>query len=466
MPLTAVRPTKRPDGRAISRSSGSASSGLLAAIDAIATFVAGFEPSIYSGEDAATLVGAFTRAERLCGAGKTLAATRAAESNRHSVSGHRSAAEWLAQQTGESVGEAVDLLKLGQALEDQPEVGRAYRDGKLSRSRARLVSGAARVDPGREHELVDGAQQDTFRQLKERCLRAKSEGRSAEDADKAYAAIHRSRSCRTWTDTDGAFRLDALLTPDAGATLLASLTKESDRIFQQARKAGLEEPPTAYAADALVALVTGQPGQVSDRSRERRPDAEPGSPPVVDGRSDHDDRPAQNGRRTPSATVHLRVDLDALRRGSVNDGDVCEIPGVGPVPIESARALMGDAITDLVITNGVDVTTICHLGRSIPRPLRTALMERDRTCVVPGCDVRRGLEIDHWQISFVDGGPATLENLARLCGHHHYLRTHQGFELHGGPGRWRWRPPKTPKAPKAGTRAKGGSKRRPPPLRT
>ena len=146
-------------------------------------------------------------------------------------------------------------------------VGRAYRDGKLSRSRARLVSGAARVNPGREHDLVDGAQQDTFRQFKERCLRAKSEGRSAEDAAKAYAAIHRSRSCRTWTDNDGAFRLDALLTPDAGATLLASLTKESDRIFQQARKAGLEEPPTAYAADALVALVTGQPGHVSDRSR-------------------------------------------------------------------------------------------------------------------------------------------------------------------------------------------------------
>ena len=302
--------------------------------------------------------------------------------------------------------------------------------------------------------------------LKERCLRAKCEGRSAEDAAKAYAAIHRSRSCRTWTDNDGAFRLDALLTPDAGATLLASLTKESDRIFQQARKAGLEEPPTAYAADALVALVTGQPGHVSDRSRGGRPDAESGAPPVVDARSDRDDRPGQNGRHTPSATVHLRVDLDALRRGSVNDGDVCEIPGVGPVPIESARALMGDAITDLVITNGVDVTTVCHLGRSIPRPLRTALMERDRTCVVPGCDVRRGLEIDHWQISFVDGGPATLENLARLCGHHHYLRTHQGFELHGGPGRWRWRPPKTPKMPKAGTGGKGDRKRRPPPLRT
>ncbi|MHB1712612.1 MAG: hypothetical protein ACYCV7_14650, partial [Acidimicrobiales bacterium] len=26
----------------------------------------------------------------------------------------------------------------------------------------------------------------------------------------------------------------------------------------------------------------------------------------------------------------------------------------------------------------------------------------------------------------------------RLCAHHHYLRTHKGFELTGGPGRWRW----------------------------
>ena len=236
MALTANSPPKHADGvRSSSPVSGS-SAGLLRAIDAIASFVADFEPSAYSGEDATALVAAFTRAERLCGAGKTLAATRAAESNRHVLSGHRSAAEWLAQQTGESVGEAVDLLKFGQVLEEQPEVEQAYRDGRLSRSRAKLVSGAVRVNPQREHELIGGAEKDTFPQLKDRCLRAKAEGRSAEDAAKAYAAIRRSRRCRTWTDADGAFRLDALLTPDAGASLLASLTKESDRIFQEARK--------------------------------------------------------------------------------------------------------------------------------------------------------------------------------------------------------------------------------------
>ena len=380
----------------------------------------GFEPSRYSANDAALLVTTFTRAERVCSAGKTLAATRVAESNRHVVSGDRSAAEWLAKETGGSVGEAVDLLRLGQTLESQPEVEQAYRNGKLSPSRAKLVANAVKVNPGREGELVNGAEKDTLRQLKERCLRAKAEGRSSEEAARAQEAIRQARRCRTWTNGDGAFRLDALLTPDAGAKLSASLTVESDRMFRQARTAGRHEPSRAYAADALVALVTGQNDGGSE-TLERSPShagsaprtdvggdrvrADHGAPPEPDAPAEPDAPPVspdKSGRRgrAPTAAVLLRVDLDALRRGSVGDGDTCEIPGVGPVPIETARSLMGDAITDLVITNGVDVTTVCHLGRSIPAPLKTALIERDRCCVVPGCDVSRGLEIDHWRISF------------------------------------------------------------------
>ena len=486
MTATATHPVKcTGEGEADARA-------LFDAIETIESFVAAFEPSRYDGEDAAALVTAFTRAERLCGAGKTLAATRVAESDRHVASGHRSAAEWLAGETGGSVGEAVDLLTLGQALESQPAVEEAYRGGRLSPSRAKLVADAAKVNPGRERELVEGAERDTLRQLKERCLRAKAEGRSPADAAKAHEAMHQARRCRTWTDSDGAFRLDALLTPDAGAQLLASLTKESDRCFKQARTAGSFEPTQAYAADALVALVTGRSGGHSDPMA--GPASRAGSGPrTSDGggpAADDPVRPAdpetptdpegpagsvkKRGRQVgaPTAAVILRVDLDALRRGSVDDGDTCEIPGVGPVPIETARSLMGDAITELVITNGVDVTTVCHLGRSIPAPLKTALIERDRSCVVPGCDVSRGLEIDHWRIAFADGGPATLENLARLCSHHHYLRTHRGFQLLGGPGRWRWEPPKTPKFPKAprsarkrkpGRPANGVERRRPPP---
>ena len=241
---------------------------------------------------------------------------------------------------------------------------------------------------------------DTMRQLRDRCLRAKAEARSTEDAAAAHRAIHDTRHCRTWTDRDGAFRLDARLTPDTGASLLAVLTGETDSVFRRARRAGRRESPDAYRADALVALVTGRgvigrpgtdpPSGTGDQGTEDTEDTDSGDPtPTPD--------PTRRPPRAPDprALVTLRVDLDALRRGSIGPGEICEIPGVGPVPVETARELMGDAITRLVITNGVDVTTVCHLGRSIPSPLRTALVDRDPVCVVPGCDTASGLEIDH-----------------------------------------------------------------------
>ncbi|HXA30946.1 MAG TPA: HNH endonuclease signature motif containing protein, partial [Acidimicrobiales bacterium] len=122
----------------------------------------------------------------------------------------------------------------------------------------------------------------------------------------------------------------------------------------------------------------------------------------------------------------------------------CEIPGVGPVPIETAREVLGDAIMHLVITKGADIASITNLGRTIKAPLRRAVIERDQTCVVPGCDVRNGLEIDHRIIPVVENGETALWNLARLCRHHHHLRHHRGFRLEGGPGDWQWLPPEKP----------------------
>jgi hypothetical protein len=60
--------------------------------------------------------------------------------------------------------------------------------------------------------------------------------------------------------------------------------------------------------------------------------------------------------------------------------------------------------------------------------------------VVPGCDTRDGLEIDHI-VAFAEGGATSLGNLCRLCHWHHYLKTHQGHRLSGEPGHWGWEPP-------------------------
>lgn len=155
-------------------------------------------------------------------------------------------------------------------------------------------------------------------------------------------------------------------------------------MFEEARLAGGRESQEAYLADALVALAEEGPGK--------------------------------NGKAAagPRATIHVRVDHAALVRGYQERDETCEIPGVGPIPVATARALASDAILSAVVTKGVDVKAVAHLGRTIPARLRTALEARDSECVVPGCHNRRRLEIDHIE-PFAEGGPTSLDNLVRLC---------------------------------------------------
>ncbi len=223
------------------------------------------------------------------------------------------------------------------------------------------------------------------------------------------AAIYNSRYLRHWCDEDGALRLDARLTPLDGAQVLATLEARARHQFEEARQAGTYESEAAYLADALVALCSEGTGSGSGAGR-------------------------------PPAKVHLRADLAALRRGSLEAGELCEIPGVGPVPLATARDILGDSFLTLFVTDGIDIHSLVHYGRTVRAPIRRALEERDPCCVVPRCGATRFLEIDHWQVDFADDGPIELWNLCRLCPHHHRLKTRGDFELFGGPGKWEFRP--------------------------
>ena len=406
---------------------------------AAASFVSSFQPERYSGEDAVALVRVFARLERLAGTGKTLAASRAARCHPNLATGHRTPAEWLAATTGDSRGDALSLLQLGEALADQPGVEGALRAGTLTPRRATLVSDAVRVNPAAEDDLVEGAATDSMPTLKKKCLRAESEGRSPAEQARHHQKLHQNRRCRTYTDGDGALRLEAVLAPVTGAELVAALDTQVDRIFRAATRSGEYGSPDAYRADALVALVTGR-GILGPSRRNRTGPSDSGSTPD----------PGSGSRgRGPGTQIIVRTDLSALRRGHTRPGEVCEIEGVGPIPVDEAIAAMGRALCHLVITDGVDVTTICRMGRNIPLPLALALLERDRTCVVPGCDATKGLEFDHWQVDYAQGGTISMDNLARLCKHHHRLKTHRGFRLMGGPGQWEFVAPDTPRRPNA-----------------
>ena len=138
-----------------------------------------------------------------------------------------------------------------------------------------------------------------------------------------------------------------------------------------------------------------------------------------------------SGRRAP-ATVIFRVDHTAFLRGETEPGEVCEIVGVGPVPVAVAKRLAGDAIFKALITDGTAVSSVSHLGRTIPARLRTALEELQPECVIAGCHVDRHLEIDH-NVPVEEGGPTAIWNLNRLCHHHHDLKHARDLRV-GGEG--------------------------------
>ena len=366
--------------------------------------VESLEPDLLHATDAARLLERFAAIEKLAAAAVTLLAPRAAAAGSWRGA-ERSAAHWLARTTGRSVGAAVGVLEAGERLNELPATAEALRAGKLSAGQVTEIASAAAVAPAAEAELVAAAATDGIASLRDRCRRVQAAARV--DEATRHDAIHRRRYLRHWSDPDGAFRLDLRTTADAGAEVLAALEVRRAKVFEAARKAERRESQEAYLADALVELAR---------------DAEAG----VDGE-----------RGGPRAMVHVRVDHSAFRRGHTEEGETCEIAGVGPVPVATARALASDAILQAVVTKGVEVTAVAHVGRTIPARLRTALEARDPSCVIEGCGVSRPLEIDHI-VPFAEGGPTHIDNLARLCRWHHHLKTYCGYRLEGGPGRWKW----------------------------
>jgi hypothetical protein len=153
----------------------------------------------------------------------------------------------------------------------------------------------------------------------------------------------------------------------------------------------------------------------------------------------------------PRATVNprylalLRVDVEALCRGGVAGDELCEIGGVGPVPVSVARGLLGDAILKLVITNGVDVLNVTHLGRGPTAAQRAALLWTNPTCSVQGCS-RARVENDHRE-PWADTQHTRLDELDPLCGFHHDLKTRLGWALVPGKGKRAFVAPDDPRHP-------------------
>jgi hypothetical protein len=191
--------------------------------------------------------------------------------------------------------------------------------------------------------------------------------------------------------------------------MMAALRPFERELFKAARRSGCRERPDALAFDALSRALA-----------------------------------APAGSRAKVQTEHVvRVDHAALVRGSVEPGEICEIAGVGPIPVHVASRLLDDSFIKAVLVDGVDVLAVSHPGRSIPAHLRTALAELYQQCVIEGCEVSEHLENDH-NLPVEFHGPTALWNLGRMCGHHHEHKHRHNLRLVGEGTRQRFVPADDP----------------------
>ncbi len=362
----------------------------------------------------------FSRAQKLSAAGELSLADQVRRADEWRRSGFQSAEEWMARQKGTSVGDARGRLEASKQLEALPDTAAALRAGLVSPEQAVIVADAAIANPAAEADLLRQAGRDSHTGLRREAARRKAQ--ALPDGEERARRHHRERKANVWTDAEGRCNLAAQGPLSASAGFVAWLERETDRRFREAQRAGAREPREAYMFDALMSL------------------SESGSESGSGSGSGNDRR-----RVAPKHLALIRVDLTALRRGSVAGDELCEIGGLGPVSVSEARELLGDSILHLVITKGQAVQSITHLGRGPNAVQQLALLWQSETCSVLGC-ARTRVEHDH-RIEFNETRHTRLDELDPLCTFHHRQKTHRGWALVAGSGDRDFVPPDDPRHP-------------------
>jgi hypothetical protein len=373
---------------------------LEASVESVRAFAASFDAASLSGDDAKQLVSASAELERLAGGIRTLAAGRVATTGAWADEGEfRDAGAWMASVVGTTVGRARATIETAERLGALPATESALLAGSLSEQQVDVIAAAATANPRAEGALLRTARTDGVKGLKTEAARVEAAASTDQDERYRRAITRRYLRHRRMSDVEGIIELRGSI--DRTARVMGALDPIERELFEMARAAETRELPEALAFDALV--------RVADDSV----------------------RVAQlaDGRRAP-ATVVVRVDKSAFDRGGTIDDEVCEIPGVGPIPVSVARELATDAFLKGLITDGTDVRAVSHPGRTMPARLRTALEELQPECVIAGCHVDRHLEFDH-NVPVALGGRTELANPNRLCHHHHGRKTQRDLRVVG-----------------------------------
>lgn len=346
--------------------------------------------------------------------------------------GFRTPVALIQATTGSTVGEAMKLVQVGEAMAPRstvtgetlpakhPHVAASVADGTVSvAASAAIVSLLERLTMRVDAEALAAAEA----LLVERApgLRADELARllthieARLDPD-GVAPRHEERRAKRFLDLferDGALHISGVLDIETGAPIKAAVEGRVTAMMRAAEHGEHEEHGEHGSTD-----LDGDDASRDDRStRQKRADA------LADICAH-----ATGCRQMPTettATVVVRVTLDDLRAGT----GLAVIDGIdAPLPVAALRRMACDAaVIPWVMGSDSEVLDWGREKRLFTRAQKLALAERDRGCACCGAPVAwtHVHHIEWWRA----GGPTDLSNGVLLCSGCHHRLHDDGWEV-------------------------------------
>lgn len=369
---------------------------LAAAVDAVCAADAG---SLADGD---TVVALHRQLDRLEAATARACAAFDARAG-HEADGARTAAHWLASRCPLPVAVARRRVRLGRALRHLPHAEAAWLAGDIGAAHVALLADArttatdaalARDEP----LLVGHATELGFRPF----ARALAYWVQHADPDGTEQRAGRQRDRRrvhVSPTFDGAWVVDGVLDPIAGAIVDGELRRIADELF---------------AAD--WAEARGRVGDAVATAHLCRTTAQRRADALVEMARRSAAAPA--GARPPAPLFTVLVGYETFA------GRVCELADGTVVTPGSLVPWLDRAVVERVVFDGPSrVVDVGVRRRLFAGATRRAVEVRDRECYHPTCHLpAERCEIDHVR-PYAAGGPTTQANGRPACGYHNRRRS-------------------------------------------
>jgi hypothetical protein len=220
--------------------------------------------------------------------------------------------------------------------------------------------------------------------------------------------VYLSREASYHYDDDGSLVLKARIPADAGELIVKALEMAMESHFVEA------------------APVGARPAGDNNKEEERIPIAARRADALCEIAETYLGHPENTGSTADRYQVVIHTNKDANHESHLENGP--------HVSAETSKRIACDCCkTEIEDDEYGNPLNIGRRSRTIPPPMRRALVSRDGVCRFPGCGKHRfcdGHHVKHW----ADGGETSLDNLVLLCRHHHHLVHEGGFDCRKGKG--------------------------------